>query len=71
MFLFLLCGTRRRAMQELISELYTLNKQDYCFDPIGSVDKDGLARIIEVIARGSQTEESKDQARAMFKRKRK
>lgn len=67
MFNWLFRRSRRHAMRELIAELYVLNERDQCFDPIGSIDRLGMSKIIEVIARGKQTEDSRKTARAMFK----
>ncbi len=44
--------SRRQALQQLVAELYTYNKKDVCWDPIGPIDRDGMTRVIEVIARG-------------------
>lgn len=46
--------TRRRvkiALRQLVTELYVYNIQDGCWDPIGSVDAQGMDTLVEVIAR--------------------
>lgn len=51
-------------MEELVAELFTYNKSDDCYDPIGSIDRFGMAKIIEVISREKQAASSKAEARA-------
>ena len=51
MFNLFLRSTRRKALRQLVHELFLLNERDHCWDPQGSVDRVGMDRIIEVIAR--------------------
>ena len=44
--------TRRNALKGLILELFRYNSKDDCWDPIGSIDRLGMVRVVEVIARG-------------------
>lgn len=67
MFAWMFRRAKRRAMQQLVHELFKLNKKDWCWDPIGSVDRSGMDTIIEVIATDKATEVSEKNTKISFK----
>jgi len=60
---------KREAMRALVNELFVFNERDYCWDPVGSVDKYGLDKAIEVIARGKLPKDRKLMTKKEFSRK--
>lgn len=67
----LLRRVRREACRQLVVELYRYNKRDDCWDPVGSVDRAGLNGTIESIAQGKLKESSVEEAKYLFRRRRK
>ena len=57
---------KRKVLGYLVTELFTYNERDQCWDPIGSIDRYGMQKIIEVIARGRLDPKAKIASRKYF-----
>lgn len=68
MFNFIVKRYRREAMQQLVNELFTQNAKDGCWDSIGSVDYNGMIKIIETIAAGKLLPARATEAKSIFKK---
>lgn len=71
MLSFLQRKARREACRQLMVELFQYNRKDACWDPIGSIDRNGLDATIESIAQGKLKERSVREAKEMFNRRKK
>ncbi len=41
----------RRALREMVGELFIYDKYDACWNPMGSLSKLGMRRLVEVVVR--------------------
>lgn len=55
MFRLLFRRVRKRVMHAMISELYNYNDRDGCYDPIGSISRNGMLTLIDSLADGKFT----------------
>lgn len=58
---------KREACRQLVNELFMYNKKDYCFDPIGSIDRRGLDNLIESIVQERLAKRSVKEAKELWK----
>jgi len=62
----LLKKARREACRQLTVELFNYNSKDSCWDPIGSIDRDGLDATIETIVEEKLKDLSVRESRRLF-----